>query len=195
MAQTKRLLSIALALLLGLAVFAPGVSAADPNAPIITKQPKAVVYMFAGNTLNLEIAATLPAGSNGTLSIEWYDDDWQLIATGANVKIDMPVADVNLLADTNAAVQDLTYFAVVTNTYEDSEGQTQTVSLESNHTEVTLIQPIGKLFSDYWEFAQFGNGPVYGLLIGTMAAPFLLPLTVFVFLPSYFVLLIASLVF
>jgi len=186
----KRILCAALALLLGLGLLhAAAAVEVDPYSPLITKQPKAFAVVFAGKELKLEIEAIPRTGDNGVLSFEWYDSDWQLIATGTNVKIVMPAVDGLLMG------QSLTYFAVVTNTYEDANGQIQTSAVTSDPVEVKLMQPLGKLISDFFEYAQFDRGPVFGLIALTVTSPFTLPGLIFVMLPTYFVLLIASLVF
>ena len=153
MALTKRFLSLALALALGLALIIPTFAAdeADPYAPIITKQPSGPLAMQTGNSLNLEVAATLAEGSSGTLSYAWYDYDWQPgdeaepVAIGANVTI--PIA----LGDTSFGINFFTYTAVVTNTYEDEGGELQTLSVVSDPIYIFLFEPYGKIVSIVWD--------------------------------------------
>jgi len=194
MKAIKCVLSIALALGLGIAVFAPAVSAeTDPNAPIITMQPKSSVYVFAGNTLNLEVAATLPAGSNGTLRIDWYDYDWRPgdetppVATGTKAAIPTVVSDVSIFGNGGPFLH-IYYYAVATCTYEDGEGQVQTSSERSALARVNVIPPLGKVISDTWEFVQLGRGPAFGILTIALFSSFLVPavaFTLFAYLGFY----------
>ena len=120
MKPTKRLLAILLAVLLGLAVLAPMASAAgDPAyAPIITKQPKEQVTIFTGKDLVLEVEAKLPDGAPGTLSYEWYRDDYGVV--GTNAKLVYPVKDDR--TDNYYGMKyyfSRPFYAVVTNTYTD----------------------------------------------------------------------------
>jgi len=197
MALTKRILSIALALLLGLALFAPGVSAeADPNAPIITRQPKPLVIMFAGNTLNLEVVASLPAGSNGTLRIDWYDYDWQPgdetqpVATGAKAAIPIEVSQYNLIDSPDVSTMEINYYAVLTNTYTDGEGNIQIVSVKSDPVEVTIIQPLRKVLSDLRDFSAY-----YGTFAVVFTFFMTLPSLLFDLLPAYIIIYFGSLIF
>ena len=197
MKTTKRILSIALALALGLAVLAPMASATeiDPNAPIITQQPRAPIYLFASKTLNLEVAAVLPEGNSGTLSYAWYDYDWQPgdetspIATNPKLTIS-PIFDPD--GDSSVS-QKLVFYAVATNTYIDSEGVTETAFMKSQPVKVTLIQPFGKVFSGMFENLldkySFFSATI-GIIGGTLIS---LPLIVFILLPCYFLFSIFSL--
>jgi len=210
----KRVLCIALTFLLGLTLLAPAALATeDPNAPIITKQPKSLVAMFAGNTLTVEVEAALPvgtAGSGGTLSYAWYDYDWQPgslrepIATGAKVTIDIPVTAMETfgreMADANRLI-----CAVVTNTYEDDQGGTKTASTKSSLLKVLGINPIGSSLSLMWESLQGGREPLvlfdmfsinaYGIgqLLWSSAITF--PAMLFLYLPAYLVGFILTLIY
>jgi len=73
MKTAKRVLSIALALLLGVGLLVPGVSAAaDPNAPVITKVPEFPASVRLGERFVVEIEAALPDGVNGIITYAWY---------------------------------------------------------------------------------------------------------------------------
>jgi len=150
MKTTKRLLSIALALLLGLAVLAPMASAADDPAyaPIITVQPKSQVTMFTGNDLVLEVEAELPEGIEGTLSYEWYCYSSRSGTTkvGTDAKLVLPITK-NMLYD----ITQLEYriYAMVTNTYNDDEGQNQTASTKSNSCTATVGLRLGDFIVSY----------------------------------------------
>ena len=166
MKTTKRVLSIALALLLGLAVLAPMASAADdPNAPVITKQPcnpynrSATLFLQAGNAFHLEVEAALPEGSQGTLSYAWYDYNWQPgdtsppVATGASV-------DIHTTEDTVIAggvrlsfATIIDYCVVATNTWLDDEQVQQSASRRSDIVQVRLFLDYGAAISRHWEDA------------------------------------------
>ena len=148
MITTKRVLSIALALLLGLAVLAPMASAAgDPNAPIITMQPKAEkTTVQVGKELKLEAQAQLPDGAKGTLSYAWYAyEDWtdptaRPIATGA--KITIPVTQ-KMIGDPSILAIAGNYYVVVTNTYKNNQGKTQKAYSKSDDVFITLFSGYG----------------------------------------------------
>jgi len=149
MALTKRLLSVALAVLLGLAALAPGVMAEDdPYAPIITKQPKASVTVFVGKTLVLEVEAELSDGVEGTLSYAWYSysNQYGTRKIGNSANLVLPITDD--MFDTFGESEKHSIYAVVTNTYVDEEGQEQTASTESDPSSVTMVKRFGDwLFS------------------------------------------------
>jgi len=175
MALTKRFFSIALALLLGLAVFVPAFAAdeADPNAPIITKQPTEEFYVKAGKDIILEVSASLPLENNGTLSFAWYNYDWQPgsttppVSTAARAVIptseEMIPFDDALHARKYSA--DFTYCAVITNTYIDAEGQTQTASVKSDPVTVDMFRDVGGILKDYWKSMSDSSG-FLGALFG-----------------------------
>jgi len=135
MKTTKRVLSILLAILLGLALLAPMASAAgDPAyAPIITKQPKASVTVLTTKDLVLEVEAKLPDGVQGTLSYEWYRDGRKVDGNGAKL----------VYRSGGIASHDSRFWAVITNTYIDDEGQEQTASLTSDTCTVSFKSSLG----------------------------------------------------
>jgi len=145
-ALTKRVLSIALALALGLAVLVPEVWAAgEPNAPIITMQPKAEkTTVQVGKELKLEAQANLPDGIKGTLSYAWYayvdwtDPGTKPIATGAKVSI--PVTQ-DMIGFGDPAILAIAgnFYVVVTNTYKDSQGKTQKAYTKSDDVFIALF--------------------------------------------------------
>ena len=120
MKQSKRILAMALALALGLALFAPGVLAADPNAPVITRQPMERTTIRTGQTLRLEVEARLPDGVTGDLSVTWHAYDWPYgidtgpLATGAVLEYKIPVA--MLMGSTS---HNYHFYAKITGTYVD----------------------------------------------------------------------------
>ena len=198
MALTKRVFSIALALLLGVALLMPGAAEEeiDPNAPIITRQPKPYAIMFAGNTLNLEIVASLPAGNGGTLRIDWYDYDWQPgdetapVASGAKAAIPIEVFNYNLFDFPDSSEMLISYYAVLTNTYIDSEGEIQTVSIKSEPAEIQIVQPLRKIFADLRDISAY-----YGTAAVVYAFFMELPTFIFGLLPAYFIAYFGSLIF
>jgi len=189
----KRIFCILLALVLGLALVVPAFAAADPNAPIITKQPTRAIpiYIQAGKTLNLEVQASLPQGgegSNGTLSYAWYENMTGPIPSGAKLSISTTIP-----SSLNDAIQNFTYYVVVTNTYTDAQGQQQTAPIQSNSVAVVTYIPLGNLFMSLWETMQFGKGPAVGALALAATSPLLLPLTILVVLPGYLIFGLLSL--
>ncbi|MCL2495417.1 MAG: hypothetical protein FWE98_07165 [Oscillospiraceae bacterium] len=158
MKTTKRLLSILLAVLLGLGLLAPGAGATaiDPNTPVITMQPKSYVLMTNGRTLTLEVAAVLPEGSNGSLSYAWYEgwepeEDADPIATGAKLVIPMKR---ELLYPGDEFGYDFYFSVVVTNTYIGTEGVEQTASTESEYSFVNVLFTTKDVLSNFWRMLR-----------------------------------------
>jgi len=167
----KRFLSIALAVMLGVGLFIPtlanGVMMGGPNAPVIIKQPTKnyrSIYIQAGNALNLDALAALPAGAEqGTLSYDWYDYNWQPgdttlpIATSASVSIpttkDMlfDLSRADKIASRGAPLAHYRYCVVVTNTWLDDEQVQQTASMKSDVVEVILVADYGTAISIVWD--------------------------------------------
>ena len=185
----KRFLSLALALMLGLAMIIPAFAAdaADPHAPIITQQPKKPMTILAGNSITLEVAASLPAGSNGTLSYAWYDYDWKpgneapSIATGAKATIKIPVPETNWLSDAGSIISYPGFCAVVTNTYVDDEGVIQTALVKSDFIWVEVYTPFGKFLSDMWKYTTENRS-----LLGAISMVLItLPIAMFTLVPMY----------
>ena len=141
---TKRILSFALALVLGAGLLVPAVAnePVDPNAPIITKQPTAPLTILTGRMLTLEVQAQLPEDKQGTLSYAWYyinnetNNEAELIGTGARIEIptsSLGIDDPEVLGSEIFFPGGLfDFFVVVTNTYIDDEGQEQTASITSD---------------------------------------------------------------
>ncbi|MDR2686256.1 MAG: hypothetical protein LBB75_00765 [Oscillospiraceae bacterium] len=128
MKTTKRVLSIALALLLGLGLVVPSAALTSGSYPPVFKRlvltPSLV---FVGDTLTVEVIAEVPAGVDGVLSYAWYDfplnsniTDRDPIATGSKFEWVMtedmlkPAGSYNYI------------YVVVTNTYTDENGEVQT---------------------------------------------------------------------
>jgi len=149
MKTTRRLFAIALALLLGLALLTPAASAADdPNAPVITVQPKETTFVKTGDTFTLEAQAALPENcANGELSYAWYDYDWQPgdtappVATGAAVNLPAIYDD----SDTFPYPVRY-YYVVVTNTF----GEGETAFRKSNSARVNMIKDLGTALFEIW---------------------------------------------
>jgi len=120
MKTTKRVLSIALTLLLGFALLAPGVMAeANPNAPIVIAAPPEEIRRNIGETLVLEVEAKLPEGVQGELSYEWsttYNPFAEPIGAGPKLTWTIPE---------DAGTYHV-FSVKITNTYVDGEGETQT---------------------------------------------------------------------
>ena len=178
----KRILCIALTLLLGLALFAPAVSAA---APAFTQQPKSRVALFAGNSVNLSAAAS------GATSIEWYkgnpqtDAAAQLIATGATATYLVPLPEVNLYS-VDAPSQNFDIYALAKNL----DGETV-----SNRMEVVVIQPFGTVAAQMWENLQWGGGTGDGVWALIQSSLITVPGFLFTYLPGYLFLWILTLIY
>ena len=164
MKQTKRVLCAVLTLALALALFAPAVSAADPYAPVITKQPGLTRWIRSGRTLALEVQAKLPDGIQGELSVAWYiSGQAQPIATGA--KTSVPTSSLGGYTELGQYVPGGSFviYAVVTNTYTDGGGQTQTASIESDTSTVDVFISTLDTMKLFWN-ANWAGGFFGGLL-------------------------------
>jgi len=195
----KRILCIALTLLLGLTLLAPAVLAADGD-PVFTAQAKASDgAIIAGNPLTLTAAATATVPEGGTLRIDWYgynwqpgDDDkgdaYQAIATGANATYTVPVPELNLYW-IDAPSQNLHLYAVAKNL--NAEGE-MVAYAKSGPVNVMVVQSFNKAFGDY-----LGELPGEGFLSWIM---FLLrslqgiPGMLLIALPSYVMAYILTLI-
>jgi len=125
-------------------------AAGDPAyAPIITKQPKEQVTIFTGKDLVLDVEAELPDGVEGTLSYEWYyrNDEVGRKEVGTGAKLVFPITK-DIVPNRYTQLEHK-FFAVVTNTYIDAEGQEQTASIQSNFCLVnTSLRPVETLSKD-----------------------------------------------
>ena len=161
----KRMLSIALVIVLGLALFIPTMAAeteeTNPNAPIITRQPSAPSLILAGNSLLLEVQAELPEGVEGELSFSWYMTALfiypELVGTDAQVEIPASVfiqytVDVQLFPRGG-----FNFYVVVTNTFADEYGQEQTASVTSNEVRLNAAPRTHHIFLALWNLL----GPVW----------------------------------
>jgi len=154
--MAKRILSIALALALGLALLIPAmaVEPADPYAPIITRQPGEFLSfdMFtSGSKLNLMVDAQLPADVTGTLSYVWYEmSSDEPVATGQAVTITADYIDDGGIFKVFAFCE---YYAIVTNTYIDEDDAEQTASVQSDAVSITILNRLGAGLASIW----FGN--------------------------------------
>jgi len=155
MKTTKRVLSIALACVIALALFVPAIATetANPNAPIITRQPNrpARPYVRAGNNLDLSVQAVLPQGVEGALSFEWFElGNDEPIATGASVLIPTSRDMVTITSSINWYI-----YAVITNTYIDEDGVEQAISVTSNMVVAVVFvsywHTLENLYRDAWE--------------------------------------------
>jgi len=170
MKLTKRALALALALILALALALPAMAEEpdDPNVPILTwvqSNPTDFDNRIAvGETLVLEVAATLPEGVDGELSIEWFVND-ALAATGPTLELE---------------IEFITYHVqvVVTNTYIDEDGEEQTAT-KTLSTEVFVFRPYTPVPLTFWgRIWSIAKWPVAGLY-----AIFAIPLGAILFIP------------
>ena len=202
----KRFLSLALALVLGLAMFIPAFAAdaVDPNAPIITKQPgKNAIGFFlkAGEDLELEVTAQLPEGIEGELSYAWYDwndynrgNEAKPVAIGEKVTI---LTSENMVVNEESppksiSVKEFAYCVVVTNTYVDAGNVEQTASICSEPVVVSLFLPLGSIFSSIWNDLRSEGGIFYSIIKLVLMSPFLLPSFAFIVVPGILFMTILS---
>jgi len=160
---TKRLLSIALALVLGLGLLVPAFAAAeiDPNAPIILRQPNEAAFLFIGDTLRLTVEARLPQGSEGTLSFAWYyyepefDEEPKAIGAGQNLTLaithDFFYGDATPEERAMYAGKIYHFYVVVTNDFTDEDGQLQSVPVQSESAEVVCAGSHWRMVFEYLE--------------------------------------------
>jgi len=112
----------------------------DPNAPIITKQPFSETrYVQNGKSFEMRVEAQLPEGVKGELSYAWYkyvsDGNYELVGVGATATIQTEAFDVSNLTYSNlfgrvfAIFEGGQYCVVVTNHYQDAEGNAHTAGV------------------------------------------------------------------
>ena len=195
----KRILAILLALLLGLGLFVHAAAAIIDYRPIITQQPSSYVVLFSGNRLNLEVKAKLPV-SGGKLSYAWYDYSWQPGDTKAPVGTKAKLSIItshngNIAEDPDSIHQKINYYAVITNTYTNSNGELQTAYVKSNPVEIRILAPLGKVFSDFWQLFQGGEGAFFGIVTTVLLSPIHLPILVLTIFPLYLFFYIQSLIY
>ena len=110
MKTTKRILGILLALVLGLALFAPMAMAEGPSITGISPQSPAA---RTNKSITLTVEAQLPTGAAGPLTYQWYqwvDGDWQEIegATAKTLTVTAAVEEF-VVDDFNACINHLLY--------------------------------------------------------------------------------------
>ena len=163
MKMTKRILCIVLTFTMGLALLIPtaATTPTDPNAPIITKQPKtSQIVIRDGKDVKLEVEACLPDGVEGTLSYAWYDYDWQPgdtttpVATGAKttVRAVCPFEKAMneqrwdiIIGVGGLDLPAVPYCVVVTNTYTEG-GVEKTAYTKSENMDVTIYPGVALMF-------------------------------------------------
>jgi len=130
----KKLVSILLAVLLAAGLFVPAMAApGDPNTPIVkwvhSNQTLSTNRMPRDSTLELEITAALPEGSEGELSIEWFIGE---TIVGTAPRLDLKIEDWMIeeswspIARGGTALSpNINVRLVVTNTYNDENGGEQ----------------------------------------------------------------------
>jgi len=187
MRHTKRALSILLALLLCITVFAPMAAASDsvdPYAPIFIKQPK--VTLKGTTTVVLEVDARLPDGVTGELSYHWYRYYNMFssthVAAGASVTVDDDRKPINDYRNFDQVLDYLliypTYYVEITNTYEDGDGNTKTSTITSDGVQVIIATPLIDVISECWEYGSEGRTK-------TAAGIFFLMVTLPTILPAF----------
>jgi hypothetical protein len=142
----NKLVSVLLAVLMAAALFVPAMAAqeADPNLPIVkwvqANQTSAINRIARNGTLALEVAATLPEGSQGKLSYAWYIGD-KVVGTGPRLelKIESWMIEETWFSQGGSDAgtvwfPKITVRVVVTNTYMDDNGDERTASDTSGTT-------------------------------------------------------------
>ena len=163
MKHIKRLLcaALCLAMLLGMGVFARADEAADPYAPIITKQPtgrpsglNVLVVSKKTSLISLSVEARSPYDSGGKLSYAWFEagNPEESIGTDASIEIPVSVNDFSKLA-----VKE--YYVVVTNTYIDAEENEKTAFVKSDEASYILFASLGNMLSSVW------SGPIFTTIL------------------------------
>ena len=160
MKTTKRILCIALTLVLGLGLLLPATAAepVDPYAPIITKQPTGPTYAWLGDTFTLEVEAKLPAGIQGELRYNWVYY-WTSENGDTHNWSHSPYTGITMTADENklevAVSEDLIpqpfasihCYAQVWYEYEDAFGVTQCPYAVSDTVSVLIAHPYAPKFT------------------------------------------------
>jgi len=156
MKTAKRILSIALALALGLLALVPATALSieenDPNAPVVTTA-WLEYRVLHGETFDGIILAQLPEGVDGQLSAAWYFGDVLLGSApvaGGSARITM-TATPDMPPETWLR-------AVVTNTYTDGDGREQTASA-ALEKRIFVQSPMAPVFKD---ILRLGNTRVGG---------------------------------
>jgi len=172
MKTTKRILSIALALLLALALLAPMAFAedeTDPNAPVIDVQPQEIGGVKVGKTFTLTVQARLPEGVDGTLSYQWINAaSGTSIATGTSATLTAVFGENGIGDDDleNPLYSTSYYYVVVTNTYEEG-GVTKTASTQSETVTVTVINTLrGAGLRYFWFGSLLVSALIFPMALG-----------------------------
>ena len=189
MKTTKRVLSIALALALGLAVMVP--AAASELTTEVKKSPPPVVYVLTGETLTLEIDTVTKIGDE-ICDVEyiWFaSGQEQPIATGPKLEVHISkefftaafTENVQAIMDGEFKFGDtvITYTVVANRIYEDAAGEAVSEALFSYNTKMYMYPRASELPSVF-----FG---AYRDLLGSawwLAIPFILG-QIIVFMPLY----------
>jgi hypothetical protein len=169
MKTTKQVLCVLLSLLLSLALVLPAVAADEVSYdPIITQQPKPK-KVRVGLDFTLNVTAKLPQ-AGGALSYQWYQNDEAIAgATQDSYQASskgFPIAGKGFMVTGSEYVW---FSVVVTNTYQDATGETQTASVTCE----TYVSAFGGL----WEllsltFAAVFNAPDSDRFFAEMGLPF-----------------------
>ena len=191
MKHTKRVLSILLALLLGLTALTPAIMAsepADPYAPILNKRPRVTVKK---DTITLSADAQLPEGVTGELTYDWYLYESMLsskyVAAGASITVEAARRPIHNYWDFGEVLSHLlvypTYYVQVTNVYEDADGTRKHSTATSEGVQIILPQSLFGTIAEYfkfgseeWDFGKEGEtDKAAGIFFVTMAMPVLFP--------------------
>ena len=182
MKHTKRLLCIALSLVLCAALLVPATAASDdPNAPVITQQPVGNDIIRLNDTLELSVQAHAPNG--GTLSYAWYAAEGasnleeKLVVTGSTMRIPITKDLIQKYLRFGYFVF-CEFYVVVTNTYVDEDGNTKTASIKSDSLTVVIISNFGEGMLDLLSLPvrNWGSNTATWLM-NVILFPFLLLLT------------------
>jgi len=176
MKTTKRILSIALALALGLALLVP--AAASPSVITeVKKIPAPLAVVFTGDTLQFEIDLKMSSdGIDYDLEYVWYDYNWQPgdsatpIATGPKLELPITIQMV-------PRGYELKTYSVAVNRVTD-EG---TYNVGKYTSQVQMFISIMNIPSLWWEIGMDlagGDAAIAGFALA-MASPVLLGVSLF----------------
>jgi len=192
--MAKRVLSILLAMALGLGLLVPAFAMEDElpgeafaaqeqsYAPIITKQPSARAN--GSYSITLEVEACLPEGVTGELQYRWYFYKSMfssyIVATQASAVIDIERTTIDNYCNLEDVVSHLlaepVYYAEITNVYEDDEGNIVSARTRSEGIRVYAAMSLFDALGEYWTYGSEGGAKIAaGVFFMATTLPILLP--------------------
>ena len=157
----KRMLSITLALVLGLLLIIPAIASQSTNMPVITSQPGLGRAMFlqADNDIVLHIGVQAPANSIA-MGIEWfvYGNSEPIVGATGNV-LTFPTSQDMI---SGGMTETMRFFARVTNYYRGEDEIVRPTSIDSRVVEVRLVSCPQEATVRLW-----GNQPLWLAIVGS----------------------------